>query len=63
MTLTFLGLVPLMYPMTLPIVGGTRDTGDPAVVLLVEYPDDHSTFWSCTASIVSPISTRSSMRV
>jgi MYXO-CTERM domain-containing protein len=37
-----------------PIVGGTPDTGDPAVVMLVSYPPDQSTFDACTASLVAP---------
>jgi hypothetical protein len=35
------------------IIGGTATTGDPAVVLLVSYPPDHSTFDSCTASVIA----------
>ncbi len=35
------------------IIGGTATTGDPAVVLLVSYPQDHSTFDSCTASVIT----------
>lgn len=37
-----------------PIVGGTPDTGDPAVVMLVSYPADLSTFDACTASLIAP---------
>lgn len=36
------------------IIGGTPTTGDPAVVLLVSYPPDHSTFDACTASVIAP---------
>ncbi len=34
------------------IIGGAEATGDPAVVLLVSYPEDLSTFDSCTASVI-----------
>src|SRR3954471_3808679 len=37
-----------------PIIGGTATTGDPAVVLLVSYPPDLSTFDTCTASVIAP---------
>lgn len=37
-----------------PIVGGAPDTGDPAIVMLVSYPPDQSTFDACTASLVAP---------
>lgn len=36
------------------IIGGTPTSGDPAVVLLVSYPADKSTFDTCTASLVAP---------
>jgi V8-like Glu-specific endopeptidase len=36
------------------IIGGTRDTGDPAVVMLVSYPTNLSTFYTCTAALISP---------
>jgi MYXO-CTERM domain-containing protein len=37
-----------------PIIGGTVTTGDPAVVMLVSYPADLSTFDSCTAALIAP---------
>src|SRR3954470_12207916 len=37
-----------------PIIGGTVTTGDPAVVLLVSYPPDLSTFDTCTAALIAP---------
>ena len=37
-----------------PIIGGTSDVGDPAVVLLISYPSNQSTFYTCTASVISP---------
>ena len=37
-----------------PIIGGTVTTGDPAVMLLVSYPPDLSTFDSCTAALIAP---------
>jgi secreted trypsin-like serine protease len=36
------------------IIGGQRDSGDPAVVLLVSYPADESTHFTCTASLIAP---------
>jgi secreted trypsin-like serine protease len=36
------------------IIGGTRDTGDPAVMLLVSYPPNQSTLYTCTASLIAP---------
>lgn len=36
------------------IIGGTKDTADPAVVLLISYPPDQTTFKSCTASAIAP---------
>jgi secreted trypsin-like serine protease len=36
------------------IVGGSVDSGDPAVVLLVSYPSDQSSFATCTATLVAP---------
>jgi secreted trypsin-like serine protease len=36
------------------IIGGTRDSGDPSVVMLVSYPPDRSTFYTCTASLIAP---------
>lgn len=38
----------------LDIIGGTPTSGDPAVVLLVSYPPDKSTFDTCTASLIAP---------
>jgi secreted trypsin-like serine protease len=40
--------------VTRAIIGGTSDSGDPAVVLLISYPPDESTFYTCTASFISP---------
>jgi len=37
-----------------PIIGGTVTKGDPAVVLLISYPADQSSFDTCTASVISP---------
>ncbi len=37
-----------------PIIGGTKDTGDPAIVMLVSIPPDQSTFDTCTASVIAP---------
>lgn len=37
-----------------PILGGTVDSGDPAVVMLVSIPADQSTFETCTATLVAP---------
>ncbi len=37
-----------------PILGGTPDSGDPAVVLLVSYPADLGAFDTCTASVIAP---------
>ncbi|MEO7330950.1 MAG: trypsin-like serine protease [Minicystis sp.] len=37
-----------------PIIGGTVDQGDPAIVLLVSIPPDHSFFDTCTASLIAP---------
>jgi len=37
-----------------PIIGGTIDNGDPAVVLLAAYPSDHSTLFTCTAVVIAP---------
>lgn len=37
-----------------PIVGGAPTSGDPAVVMLVSYPLDKSTFETCTASLIAP---------
>jgi V8-like Glu-specific endopeptidase len=37
-----------------PIIGGTLETGDPAVVMLAAYPDDRTTLITCTAVIISP---------
>jgi secreted trypsin-like serine protease len=36
------------------IIGGVGDTGDPAVVMLVSYPPNQSTFFTCTASFIAP---------
>src|SRR5258708_37544601 len=36
------------------IIGGSRDRGDPAVVMLVSYPPDQSTAYTCTASLIAP---------
>lgn len=35
------------------IIGGEAAKGDPAVVMLVSYPPDHSTFDTCTASVIA----------
>ncbi|MFO0590421.1 MAG: trypsin-like serine protease [Polyangiaceae bacterium] len=35
------------------VVGGDATSADPAVVMLVSYPPDHSVFETCTASVVS----------
>jgi secreted trypsin-like serine protease len=37
-----------------PIIGGTVETGDPAVVFLAGYPASRNTMFTCTAVIVSP---------
>lgn len=37
-----------------PIIGGSLDTGDPAVVLLVSFPPDRSTLNTCTATVIAP---------
>lgn len=37
-----------------PIIGGKIDDNDPAVVLLISYPQDESTFYTCTASVIAP---------
>ena len=37
-----------------PIIGGTADSGDPAVVLLAAYPPDHSTLFTCSAVVIAP---------
>jgi secreted trypsin-like serine protease len=37
-----------------PIIGGTVTTGDPAVVLLVSYPQDESALDTCTAALIAP---------
>ena len=37
-----------------PIIGGSVDTGDPAVVMLAAYPTNMSTLFTCTAIVVSP---------
>lgn len=36
------------------IIGGAPDPGDSPIMLLVSYPADHSTFDTCTASLISP---------
>ena len=36
------------------IIGGALDTGDPAVVLLVSFPQDRSTLNTCTATVIAP---------
>jgi len=36
------------------IIGGAPDPGESAVVLLVSYPPDHTTFDTCTASLIAP---------
>ncbi len=36
------------------IIGGTPDADDPAVVLLISYPPDESSIFTCTASFVAP---------
>jgi hypothetical protein len=37
-----------------PIVGGSADGGDPAVVLFAAYPADMSTLFTCTAVVIAP---------
>ena len=37
-----------------PIIGGTVDQGDPAVVMLAAYPSNMSTLFTCTAIVISP---------
>lgn len=37
-----------------PIVGGSDDGGDPAIVMLVSIPPDGMTFDTCTASLIAP---------
>ena len=37
-----------------PIIGGSVDAGDPAVVLLAAYPTDRSTLFTCTAVAIAP---------
>ncbi len=37
-----------------PIIGGTADAGDPAVVQIYAYPADKSTLYTCTGTVVSP---------
>jgi secreted trypsin-like serine protease len=37
-----------------PIIGGTLDTADPAVVLLYSYPSDESSLYTCTAAVIAP---------
>lgn len=37
-----------------PIIGGTLDTGDPAVVLLYSYPADESSLYTCSAAVIAP---------
>ncbi len=39
---------------TAPIIGGTADAGDPAVVQIYAYPADKSTLYTCTGTVVSP---------
>jgi V8-like Glu-specific endopeptidase len=36
------------------IIGGTLDTGDPAVVMLASYSQDQSTLDTCSASLIAP---------
>lgn len=36
------------------IIGGAPDPGDSPIMLLVSYPADHSSFDTCTASLISP---------
>jgi hypothetical protein len=36
-----------------PIIGGTVDNGDPAIVMLASYPPDESVLDTCTASLIS----------
>jgi secreted trypsin-like serine protease len=36
------------------IIGGSRDTADPAVMLLVSWPPDQSASYTCTASLIAP---------
>lgn len=37
-----------------PIIGGSADAADPAIVMLVSYPADMSTFETCTATLIAP---------
>jgi len=37
-----------------PIIQGTADAGDPAVVQIYAYPADKSTLYTCTGTVVSP---------
>jgi hypothetical protein len=39
---------------TSPIIGGTVDSADPAIVLLVSYSQDHQTLDTCTAAVIAP---------
>src|SRR6267142_4741929 len=37
-----------------PIIGGTNDTGDPSIVLLIAQPKGSQGAGLCTASLISP---------
>jgi hypothetical protein len=37
-----------------PIIGGSADAGDAAVVLIAAYPSDRSTLFTCTAEVIAP---------
>ena len=37
-----------------PIIGGSLEAGEPAVVMLAAYPSDHSTLFTCTAVVIAP---------
>ncbi len=37
-----------------PIIGGTIDTGDPAVVMVAAYSTDHTQLFTCTGVVVAP---------
>jgi MYXO-CTERM domain-containing protein len=37
-----------------PIIGGSADGNDPAVVLLASYSPDHSILYFCTATVIAP---------
>lgn len=37
-----------------PVIGGTVETADPAVIALAAYPPDKSTLYTCTAIVIAP---------